>query len=87
MSLGLHLGGFKMKYKQKPIEVEVFRFGYDPIPDWFKIAEDTVLGIKYLGVKCSGGLLKAHKGDYVIKDSEGFIYPCSAAAFEVVFGR
>jgi len=75
-----------MKYKQKPIEVEAFRFGHDPIPDWFKLSEDTIIGIEYLGITSPVGLLKAYLGDYVIKGKD-YIYPCSANVFEAIFGE
>lgn len=27
--------GEEMRYRKKPVEVEAFRIGYDPMPDWF----------------------------------------------------
>ena len=66
------------------MKIEAFKFGYDPIPDWFKISEDTIIGIEYLGMITPVGLLKAFSGDYVIKGKD-YIYPCSANVFEAIY--
>lgn len=34
-----------MTYRKKPVEVEAFRLGYDPMPDWFidKITKNNII--------------------------------------------
>lgn len=74
-----------MKYRKKPVEVEAFKFGTDPIPQWFldKIIDKGV----YIGFDCPDepyyaiirtleGPYHASYGDYIIKGIQGELYPC-----------
>lgn len=56
-----------MKYRKKPIEA--FRFGYDPIPDWFESYNynSQKLICDYFTESCLSG-------DFIVKEGRN-IYP------------
>ena len=90
-----------MKYRQKPIEVEVFRYDGDfkdsngeyRVPDW--AAEAHKDGNLYydedkrrssrLLVQTVNGWICVSIGDYMIKDKLGAIYPCKQRVFEYMY--
>lgn len=58
-----------MIYRKKPVEVEVFRLGYDPMPDWF-MNERTMNNVitmfknNYKPEPPIRGLFNANRGRY-----------------------
>lgn len=75
-----------MKYRKKPIEVEAFRLGTQPIPDWFmkKVVrgEACIYGIPDTAeIKTLEGTMTANFGDFIIKGVDGEIYPCKPDIF------
>ncbi len=85
-----------MKYQKKPIVIEAFKFGADPMPDWFAAAiEDgkAVLHIVSSGSMYDGsvvietleGWMCAEYGDYIILGVEGEIYPCKPDVFRATY--
>ncbi|WP_251860399.1 hypothetical protein [Clostridium sp. Marseille-Q2269] len=81
------------EYRKKPVIIEAFQFGIDPIPDWFmsKISDNTVilhnLGKKYpkpgyCDIKTLEGTMRGIVGDYIIKGVNGELYPCKPDAFQ-----
>lgn len=88
-----------MKYRKKPVEVEAFWFGIDPMPDWFmdKVTTNDVIlqyGKNYekksmtAHINTLEGVMHANYGDVIIKGVAGEIYPCQLdiflATYEVV---
>lgn len=78
-----------MKYRKKPVVVEVVRFtdteesilklselGLDPVRIDYADADSPILKIKTLE-----GLMIATKGDYIIKGVQGEFYPCKPDVF------
>ena len=84
-----------MKYRKKPIEVEAFRLGHDPMPDWLferdaaKCPSLVFDGRKYkkLVIGTPEGDMTAHNGDYIIRGVKGEIYPCKADIFEMTYEK
>lgn len=83
------------RYRKKLIEIEAFQLGVEDMPDWFmdKVSENEIIlygqstKFKYSNdtscdIKTSEGLMHANYGDYVIKDENGEIYPCTTDIFE-----
>ena len=79
------------KYIKKPIEVEAFQFGIDEMPEWYLCSEQVSHSYNaYTGETTSyidtlEGLMKAHKGDYIIKGIKGEIYSCKEDIFKATY--
>lgn len=79
------------KYIKKPIEIEAFQFGIDEMPEWYLTSEQVSHSYNaYTGEVVSQidtleGLMKAHKGDYIIKGIKGEIYPCKEDIFKATY--
>jgi hypothetical protein len=84
-------------YKKKPLEVKAFRWTGDPKqtedPAWItKAIKDNRIafraGSPHLGIRpamiiCSPeGFTVANRGDYIIQDKQGNIYPCKPDEFK-----
>lgn len=81
-----------MKYKKKPIVIDVFRFQLDEhMPDWFNKARITNDIITYNDgtclIKTLEGNIRADKGDYIIKGTAGEIYPCKPKIFNEIYEK
>ena len=87
-----------MKYRSKPVEIEAFRFYMDPMPDWFMdavSANDVILyncdfnrfdmSEAHCEIKTPEGTMAAVGGYYIIKGTEGEIYPCKPSVFEAKY--
>ncbi len=89
-----------MKYRKQPVEVEAFKFGFDPMPDWFydAITENGVrLNINKTRdpfeaattgscfIDTLEGYIKASFGDMIIQGVKGEIYPCNPDIFEMTY--
>ena len=80
----------KMKYRKKPIVVEAFRLGTQPIPDW--CMKKVVSGEIHIygfpdkaDIKTLEGTITANFGDFIIKGVNGEIYPCKPDIFEKTY--
>lgn len=83
-----------MKYKKKPVEVEVIQ--YDGKNSSFiaksfnKVVcdvEDFLGTEKYLEINTLEGKMKAQVGDYIIQGVQGEIYPCKPDIFEMTYEK
>lgn len=89
------------KYRKKPVIVEAFKMGIDPIPDWFmdKVTANEVIlhsvpfhesrphnyGQTYCDIMTLEGTMRGDYGDYIIKGVQGEIYPCKPDIFEQTY--
>jgi len=86
-----------MRYTRNPETVEAFKFTEESeitAPDWFadavkkeKIFIDRSLtdgAVHIYGCSIAQGKnwIKARNGDYIVKDSDGNIFPCKADKFQ-----
>lgn len=73
-------------YRKKPIIIQAFRIGLEPIPDWAKEAGHFHLFDKedgtYAEIHTLEGVMRGGLGDYVIRGAIGELYPCRADVFE-----
>lgn len=81
-----------MKYRKKPVVIEAFRIGIDPIPDWFMdkvTTNDAILrnscGQTYCEIVTLEGTMRGDCGDYIIKGVNGECYPCKPDIFEKTY--
>ena len=87
-----------MKYKKKPVVIEAFKLGADPMPDWFMdaVSENKVIlhGTSsgfYHGndtnadIETLEGCMHADYGDYIICGVKGEIYPCKPDVFRQTY--
>jgi len=88
-------------FRKKPIVIEAFRLGVDPMPDWFCDArtrnqvtthgrENDWRSLDHALIYTMEGVMRADREDYVIKGVKGELYPCKpdifAATYEAVTG-
>lgn len=88
-----------MMYRKKPIVIEAFKLGADPMPDWFMdaITENRVVlhGTSHgfyhaydtnADINGPDGFVQhADFGDYIIQDETGLIYACKPDAFRMTY--
>jgi hypothetical protein len=83
-----------MKWRKKPVVIEAFRLGFDPIPDW----ASNQTGIEYHTDQSDAaqhfaliptleGTMRANLGDYVIQGVQNERYPCKPDIFEATYER
>ena len=75
-----------MKYRKKPIVIEAFRFMIDAAaPDWFMDRVSDNIIITHQDGTCDintlKGTIRVDKGDYIILDVNGEVYPCKPDVF------
>lgn len=83
------------RWRKRPVVIEAFCLGIDPMPDWFCDARTrnevtTHAGLTYRDldhalIHTKEGVMRAERGDYVIKGVHGEIYPCKPDIFEATY--
>ena len=79
-----------MKYRKKPVVIEAFRFYIDEfMPDWFadKVTANEIITHKdgTCDIVTLQGVMRANKGDYIIRGVNGELYPCKPDIFEKTY--
>lgn len=86
-----------MQYRKKPVVIEAFRLGHDPMPDWFCDARSVNRVVtfndrnEYSGgpshavIETLEGKMRADFGDWVIQGVKGEIYPCKPDIFDATY--
>lgn len=86
-----------MRYQKKPVIIEAFKLtpDYNQIetPEWLDYAiEDGTAYVKGKGtkriqiiIKSQRGVMIANVGDYIIKDTDGKLYPCEHNLFKEIY--
>ncbi len=84
------------QYRKKPVVIEAFRLG-DEWPDWWadavsantaKIFNDDGRwsgGPDYATIKTLEGVMRAERGDWIIRGVKGEIYPCKPDIFAATY--
>jgi hypothetical protein len=80
------------KFKSKVVEIEAVQVSLglgmilDPVPEWIKAAlrsGDMVQGASHGWlIKTLEGEMRAGPGDWIIRGTEGELYPCKPSVFE-----
>jgi len=88
------------KYRKKPVVIEAFRLGNDPMPDWFcdaRTRNDVITygkktyhdpfeeNLSHAVIRTLEGDHRADIGDYVIKGVKGELYPCKPDIFHITY--
>lgn len=87
-----------MKFRKKPVVIEAFRLGVDPMPDWFCDArtrnevitvglENDWRSLAYAEIHTLEGVMLAYREEWVIKGVKGELYPCKPDIFEATYER
>jgi hypothetical protein len=79
-----------MKYRKKPVVIEAYMFAggkQEPgfpagwITCQYSISDDG----EFLSIQTLEGIMKADKGDFIIKGVNGEFYPCKPDIFEKTY--
>ena len=73
-----------IRYKSLPLMIEAFRYNVDLKPAWFMskiVSLEVVATEDSCLIRTPDGTMRALKGDYIIKDLIGELYPCKQEAF------
>lgn len=81
------------KYRKKPVVIEAFRLGIDNIPNWFmdKVSTNEIIlhggchDLRSAEIRTLEGVMRAEKGEYVIKGVKGELYPCKPDIFDATY--
>lgn len=81
------------QYQKKPVIVEAFCLGIDPMPEWFCDARSQHKIITHGDddhlVSCDivtlEGVMKGVRGTYIIQGVQGEMYPCKEAIFRLTY--
>ena len=83
-------------FRSRPVEIEAFRLG-DEWPDWwgdavssgsaktFNIDGRWRGGPDYATIETLEGVMRAERGDYIIKGLKGELYPCKPDIFAMKY--
>lgn len=87
-----------MSYRKKPVIIEAFQLGVDPIPEWFmdKVsANDIILHGASTGfynghdvncdIKTLEGTMHGEYSDFIIQGVHGECYPCKPDIFKETY--
>lgn len=77
------------RYRKKPVVIEAFCLGIDPMPDWFctartqnaVVTHGTYDHLESASIHTLEGVMAVQRGDYVLQGVQGEIYSCKAAIF------
>jgi len=88
------------KYRKKPVVIEAFQFTGpfcgDGIPQWYTDAftSNGIIGrtfdaggrkTDYVEIQTLEGVMRADKGDWIIRGIKGEIYPCKDDIFRATY--
>lgn len=87
-----------MKFRKKPVVIDAFRLGVDPMPDWFCVArthnevithgdENDWRSLAYADIKTEEGVMRANREDWIIRGVQGELYPCKPDIFQATYER
>lgn len=76
-----------MKFRKKPVVVDVFQFTVDEVPQWWKDRNDIMIEVNTCTalIPTLEGVMRASPLDYIIKGVKGEIYPCKPDIFEQTY--
>lgn len=81
-----------MKYKKRPFTIEAVRFEANTVmPAWFtERVNKNMIVVQNDGtcdIRTPEGVMKIHKGDYIILEPFGNVYPCNPEIFEMTYEK
>jgi len=80
-------------FRKKPIVIQAFRLGIDNIPDWFmdRVSTNEIIlrgernDLREADIHTLEGVMRANKGEWIIKGVGGEVYPCKPEIFEATY--
>lgn len=88
-------------FRKKPVVIEAFCLGKDPMPDWFCDARTRNMvtthainpmntdpfepNLSHATIQTLEGTHRADLGDYVIRGVKGELYPCKPDIFAMTY--
>lgn len=83
-----------MKYQKKPVVIEAFQLGVDPMPKWFADAVATGRADVFkdgdeisANIETLEGWHYASPKDFIIRGVKGEIYPCKPDIFAMTYEK
>jgi len=76
------------KYRKRPIVIEAIQFdgGKDNLAEILRLSNSIgVFAPQILVIKTLEGNVKAYLDDWIIRDDQGFLYPCPRDAFNLTY--
>lgn len=81
------------RFRKKPVEIEAFQFdgrsNTDPsVPPWFVEAvldRKVVAFPEHIEIHTLEGVMRAYRGEWIIKGVQNEIYPCKPDIFEMTY--
>lgn len=71
------------RFRKKPVVIEAWRIGsFEPMPEWAKGPNVTGNGVDYLEIRTLHGIIRADRGDWLIKCDTGRLYSHKNDMFE-----
>lgn len=84
-------GKMMTRYRKRPVVIEAFCLGVDPMPDWFCDAiSDGKIHTSAEGhcfIETLEGVLRGNAGDYIIQGVKEEIYACKPDIFAMTYER
>ena len=81
-----------MKFRKKPVVIEAFRLGFDPIPEWASNqhgleyhTDETYAGKHYVLIPTLEGIMRGDVGDWIIQGVAKEVYPCKPEIFDKTY--
>jgi hypothetical protein len=84
-------------YRKRPVVIDAFKLGHDPMPDWFmdRVSAATITlhgghprdrgSLTGASIRTLEGVMTADRGDFIIQGVKGEIYPCKPDIFEATY--
>lgn len=84
-----------MEYRwvKKPLVIEAFQLGIDPIPDWFmdRVSDNSIVlkgewkKLNSCRIHTLEGWVQAKRGTFIVKGVQDEIYPCKEEIFRATY--
>ena len=80
-------GGGRVRYRKKPVEIEAVQWTGENLEEIEEFAKGALVhrGPANIASSTLEGLMRASKGDYIIKGIAGEFYPCKPDIFKATY--
>jgi hypothetical protein len=80
------------RFRKKPVEVEAWQFNGEPVLEWPNWLAGRCAGYdrhgngtRALNIHTLEGIMSVNLGDWVIKGTQGEVYPCKPDIFAEIY--
>lgn len=80
-------GGGRVRYRKKPVEIEAVQWTGENLEEIEEFAKGALVhrGPVNIAISMLEGLMRASKGDYIIKGIAGEFYQCKPDIFKATY--